>query len=118
MLLDPCLEAGRMGAKWNLRSSTSYLCIVSTGDAMNTSPGSRSLRSYIRIISCYFMLPWAQREPDLTPTDLWPWESLKSKLYASNLQNVSDLKDAIQCEIQQIPVHMVGVAVLSTICLL
>ena len=45
--------------------------------------------------------------------DFWLWEYLKPRVYAFNPQTVSDLKDAIRREIQQIPHDTARVLVLS-----
>ena len=69
-----------------------------------------------RVTFRHFPFPWPPRSSDLTPMDLWLWVHVKSKVYQFHVQTVTDLKDVIRTAIQEIPIAMVCVAVLSTIC--
>ena len=69
-----------------------------------------------RIMSRHFLLPWPPRSLDLTTTDFWLWGYVKSKVHKFYPQIVSHLKDTIRTAIQEIPIAIIRVEVLSTIC--
>ena len=48
--------------------------------------------------------------------DFCLWGDVKSIVYQFHPQTVSDLKDTMRTEIQEIPIAMVRAVVLSTIC--
>ena len=55
-----------------------------------------------RVISRFGDVHWPARSCDLTPLDFFLWGTLKSKVYADNLQTIDHLKQNIRTEIAQI----------------
>ncbi|GFU14099.1 uncharacterized protein TNCV_2536481 [Trichonephila clavipes] len=55
-----------------------------------------------RIVSRRCTYPWPPRSPDLTSTDFWLGEYLKSRLYLSSPSSLSVLKDVIRIEVSSI----------------
>lgn len=66
-----------------------------------------------RIISRKCDWFWPPRSPDLTPCDFWFWGYLKRKVYSKKLANLSELKDAINEEVEAISVEMLHNTVYS-----
>ena len=46
---------------------------------------------------------WPARSPDLTPLDFWLWGDIKSKVYATPIPNLEELRRRIDNEISAIP---------------
>jgi hypothetical protein len=47
-------------------------------------------------------ISWAPRSPDLTPLDFFLWGYVKTNVYKTKVNNITDLKDRIEQEIKAI----------------
>ncbi|GBP93868.1 hypothetical protein EVAR_92799_1 [Eumeta japonica] len=50
--------------------------------------------------------PWPPRSPDLTPLDFYVWGRAKELVYATEVQNVEDLREWIEAAFQKIQQEM------------
>ena len=66
-----------------------------------------------RIISRSCDWFWPPRSPDITPCDFWLWGYLKRKVYTKKINNLSELKNAIIHEVNNIPTEMLRDVVYS-----
>ncbi|GFW84156.1 DUF4817 domain-containing protein [Trichonephila clavipes] len=64
-----------------------------------------------RIVSRRCRYPWPPWYPDLTPSDLWLWGYLKSRVYLSGPLSLSELKYVIRREVSSIHPDMLHFAV-------
>ncbi|GBP45167.1 hypothetical protein EVAR_95819_1 [Eumeta japonica] len=51
-------------------------------------------------------IPWPLRAPDLTPLDFYVWGQAKELVYATEVQNVEDLRERIEAAFQKIQQEM------------
>ncbi|GBP58036.1 hypothetical protein EVAR_39752_1 [Eumeta japonica] len=51
-------------------------------------------------------IPWPPRSPDLTPLDFYVWGRAKELVYATEVQNVEDLRERIEAAFQKIQQEM------------
>ena len=52
-----------------------------------------------RIIGLHFPQMWPPRSPDINPCDFFLWGHLKDRIFRRQLNNIDELKEAIQNEI-------------------
>ena len=55
-----------------------------------------------KLISLRGDIGWPPRSPDLNPCDFWLWGALKERVFATQHENLDDLKNTIRQEIQTI----------------